>query len=134
LIYLAVEGALLDDCSQFMKITGVGIRAGDQVTKLRITFNCDGEEEDWMEHDYDGEAPSVPQILIQLHKIELDIRLVFYGHERGQEPKSAKGWFRREHASPKRKRRRLKVLKAIDTLIEELQVDHVMKATEGPFY
>jgi hypothetical protein len=63
-----------------------------------------------------------------------DIRLIFYGHQNGREPMTAKGWFRRELGSPKRRRRRLKILKAIDTLIEEMQVDHVMKSTEGPFY
>jgi hypothetical protein len=101
-------------------------------TRGRVKFSNDEEEEAWFEDEYEPKKkpPTTPQIITQLAQIELDIRCVFYaGNPHGNERHK----FYKKYGSEKRRRRRVRVLKALNVVIEELELDNALMVQEGSY-
>src|ERR1700737_4055832 len=70
------------------------------------------------------------KIISKLAQIEFDIRSVFYnGDPKGNE----RHWFYKKYGSERRRRRRVKVLKALNVVIEELELDNALMIQEGHY-
>jgi len=100
-------------------------------TRGRVKFSNDEEEEAYFEDEYTPDKkPTTPQIIGQLARIELDIRSLFYnGDPKGNE----RHWHYKKYGSERRRRRRVKVLKALNVVIEELELDNALMIQQGHY-